>query len=205
LAIGVILNVSLAWSIAAWVPGVDLELNGPVDPAEGTGPWPVPPPAAWPKLSSDPFCTRSFGVSLEVRDAFRPALTETGTIYLMQSAGFGVPFRALRATECTEFAGWDESRISLPRYFAGIPLHSGARLPVEPLWPGFLANTLAYAAACYVALHLARAARGARRRRRGLCASCAHELAGLSPCPECGASTPINRRTAILASSEGAA
>jgi hypothetical protein len=58
-----------------------------------------------------------------------------------------------------------------------------------PRWPGFAASTLAYAAVLMALAQGARAARGARRRRRGLCVRCAYDLRGLpggAPCPECG-------------------
>jgi len=66
-------------------------------------------------------------------------------------------------------------------------------LPLIPIWPGFLANTLIFSAPLLVpyglwwAIHLIRRR---KRRRRGCCLECGHQLiAGQFTCPECGVST----------------
>lgn len=63
------------------------------------------------------------------------------------------------------------------------------RLPILPMWSGFLLNTLLYGAVAGVVLFgpgaVRRAARRARR-RRGQCEACGYDLAGLPRCPECG-------------------
>lgn len=66
-------------------------------------------------------------------------------------------------------------------------------LPLRPLWPGFLFNTLANAAVLTVPVGavLARRLTVARRRSRrlaeGCCPACGYRLNGLAKCPECGA------------------
>lgn len=66
-------------------------------------------------------------------------------------------------------------------------------LPLIPIWPGFLANTMIFSAPLLVpyglwwAVHLIRRR---NRRRRGCCLECGHQLiAGQFNCPECGVST----------------
>ncbi|MEQ9097114.1 MAG: hypothetical protein RIE32_12720 [Phycisphaerales bacterium] len=69
------------------------------------------------------------------------------------------------------------------------PLHRFA-LPLLPLWPGFLINTLFYALLLFGAWRLPGVLRRALRRRRGRCVRCGYEREGLDPhaaCPECGA------------------
>jgi hypothetical protein len=67
-------------------------------------------------------------------------------------------------------------------------------LPVNPLFPGFAADTALYAAAWYLLLFtplpLYRAARRRSRLSRGLCPACAYDLNASppGPCPECGGS-----------------
>ena len=60
-------------------------------------------------------------------------------------------------------------------------------LPLRPLWPGFIINTLFYALLLWLLFFAPFAARRMLRRRRGLCEKCAYPL-GVSPiCTECGA------------------
>jgi hypothetical protein len=61
------------------------------------------------------------------------------------------------------------------------------RIPVLPLWPGFITNTLFYALLLWLLFATPFAARRMLRRRRGLCEKCAYPI-GVSPvCTECGA------------------
>jgi hypothetical protein len=65
---------------------------------------------------------------------------------------------------------------------------------IFPVWPGFLINTLFFAAITAAFLWSITALRIRARTRAGLCASCAYDRHGLSestPCPECG--TPPHR------------
>ncbi|MEX2220074.1 MAG: hypothetical protein WD749_15085 [Phycisphaerales bacterium] len=65
-------------------------------------------------------------------------------------------------------------------------------LPCRPIWRGFLLDTGVYAAAWLGVLLLIRwrPLRCAARARRGQCAACGYDRAGLAAgaaCPECGA------------------
>lgn len=63
-------------------------------------------------------------------------------------------------------------------------------LPLLPIWPGFLLNTIFYAMLLFALIRTPRAVRRARRRRRGRCAACGYNRKGLEAaavCPECGA------------------
>lgn len=70
-------------------------------------------------------------------------------------------------------------------------------LPLKPLFPGFYADSLLYAAAWW-AVCFWRPMRRKRRIARGLCPACAYSLAGLpaanNKCPECGTVTPTALR-----------
>lgn len=66
-------------------------------------------------------------------------------------------------------------------------------LPLLPLWPGFLINSIFYAFFLFALVRVPRVARRALRRRRGRCASCGYDRSGLDPdaaCPECGRNRP---------------
>ncbi|UYV12611.1 MAG: hypothetical protein NCW75_15125 [Phycisphaera sp.] len=63
-------------------------------------------------------------------------------------------------------------------------------LPLLPLWPGFLLNTLFYAVLTFALVRTPRVLRRALRRRRGRCVGCGYDRDGLdtdAACPECGA------------------
>lgn len=72
-----------------------------------------------------------------------------------------------------------------------------AKLALRPLWPGLLANVALYAALWAALLILPRWLRRDLRRRRGRCARCGYNLAGLPPattaCPECAHPRPLPR------------
>ncbi|MFG0285501.1 MAG: hypothetical protein ACF8R7_13875 [Phycisphaerales bacterium JB039] len=74
----------------------------------------------------------------------------------------------------------------------GPPTGRGAgfyALPLRPIWWGLVINTLFFSALWLVALTAPPMARGALRRRRGLCLRCGYDLQGqfTGGCPECGA------------------
>ncbi|UYV11518.1 MAG: hypothetical protein NCW75_09415 [Phycisphaera sp.] len=61
------------------------------------------------------------------------------------------------------------------------------KLPLRPIWPGLLANTLFYAALTLSLMAGWRWLRTRRRRVRGRCVACGYELGeGVRVCPECG-------------------
>ena len=60
------------------------------------------------------------------------------------------------------------------------------------IWPGFVANSIFYAAALGILLIARGAMRRTLRRRRGQCVHCAYDLrgSGHAACPECGRPLP---------------
>ncbi len=79
--------------------------------------------------------------------------------------------------------------ILLIRGDSSVPGWSWLALPLRPVWPGFLFNTLFFAlpaAAVMMAVRLIRLVRLRRRDSGGLCIWCRYELADLATCPECG-------------------
>lgn len=63
-----------------------------------------------------------------------------------------------------------------------------SRLPLRPIWPGLLANTLFYALLWWLAFASLRMVRHNRRYRRGLCPLCRYDLLAdySKGCSECG-------------------
>ncbi len=67
-----------------------------------------------------------------------------------------------------------------------IPLIGPRHFPIRPLWPGFLINTLFYAAVLYTLLVTKRSLTYSRRYLKHRCPTCGYDLKGLTTCPECG-------------------
>ena len=117
-----------------------------------------------------------------------------------------------RTSNVANPSGFDSLAVTVPgivdrTYFPFNDRPSGerfiVRFPLTPIWPGFLYNTLFYAALSWLVARLALAAKrgivGHRRTRRGLCPRCAYPRPEHAPdtnpvpCPECG-HTPKPKR-----------
>ncbi len=69
-------------------------------------------------------------------------------------------------------------------------------LPLLPIWPGFVVNTLFYAAVLWLLICGPFALRRFIRIRHGLCPACGYPMGESSICSECGAELP--RRTEAM-------
>lgn len=65
-------------------------------------------------------------------------------------------------------------------------------LPLLPVWPGFLVNTVLYALAAWPIARSPFVLRGWFRKRRGVCPACTYPAGTSSVCTECG--TPVRVR-----------
>jgi hypothetical protein len=113
---------------------------------------------------------------------------------------FGFPFRSVQFRDAAAehyqygpkypaFTHAVDITAALPVWQRGLPTGLTSRrhqlLPLDPVLPGFLLNTLVYAslpALVLTAAHL----RAHRRRRQSRCPACGYPIAGLPTCPECG-------------------
>ncbi len=88
--------------------------------------------------------------------------------------------------------------VSLPPRMGNIvhPLLRGIVLPLLPIWPGFAANTLFYAALLWLLICAPFALRRILRLRRGLCPKCAYPIGESAVCTECGKPLPSRVRVA---------
>ena len=96
----------------------------------------------------------------------------------------GWPLLSMRCQSTHSETAWSVSRGITLSAFGGWR----EALPLVPIWPGLLADTVFYAA-LFAALHQPTTlARRSIRRKRGHCPACNYDLQGLdSPtCPECG-------------------
>ncbi len=82
-----------------------------------------------------------------------------------------------------------ESAIGLPDWIIRLT-RGGSRfdLPFKPIWPGFVINTVFYAAILWLLTFGPFAARRIIRSKRGRCIKCGYDLRGAEHevCPECG-------------------
>lgn len=126
-----------------------------------------------------------------------PDTTEWEEDYVINVMRYGFPMRALEARqigftrastlEPPPFRSRGMIRLPLPPdwVYRWINVYPHV-LAYWPVWPGILVNAAVYGLALAMAWRTLRRLRAARRIRRGRCASCAYELAGLEVCPECG-------------------
>ena len=204
---GATANTSVAWAFAVWGRhGVERD----IDPKE-VGSWPPWSPPTWPTWTN--VCSRKDGLFAGLRRANGPGMQVTWqTAWLsafinpvrqtnkptdrirwigVEMTETGWPFHGLRCDRITARPLDSQAplvRTYLPTRWRGLQISYATALPIQPIWPGFLLNTLFYAALIAAPRPAFLWLRSRRRLRRGLCPRCAYDLRGLASaaCPECG-------------------
>jgi hypothetical protein len=189
---GAVANVAVAWALAPATKSYQ-NVRDQRDVA-----WSVRPPLpSWPVV-----CERSGGwwfgfeyrsESAAVDDYWRVELDRYsyGLPFLSmaiidEGARGGPPRPGLQQTPVPDLRR-GSARLGLPdRWRPRVSATPLWALPVSPLFPGFLLNTLFYAGLLGLPL-LCFPLRRIRRRAKGRCEECNYVLAGLEACPECGA------------------
>ncbi len=186
LAAGAVINVAVAWTIAARAK--------PQWKQWGTigAPWRFAPPAGWPEISSAGYGYSSAGWARG--DEFA-ADADGGDGYHASWFDAGWPRPSMRTLRHERVpASAVPTSVPPPTSPAtpGLFAMSDGTPPMAPIWPGFVRNTLLYSAAVGVLAAPVLLVAPVRRRwraRRGRCPRCGYELAGLEMCPECGSAT----------------
>lgn len=194
LLIGVVLTVGVAWGVTVWeakryllAPKQGLNLYPGMIPATPAPPTRRPAPTSVPGMPEgwlkDPVISEHRALGLTFMDALGEDLSVPGAFSMFFSTDAGVPFRAMRK----------QSVIVTGRSLTH-PWHVGlaagdVQLPIKPIFPGFLINTIFWAAIPYAVLIACRALRARRRAKRGLCIRCGYSIGDFARCPECGAVT----------------
>ncbi len=175
---GAVVNVAVAWVITA-VPNWRTWVT-----SENKVEWPRPVPDHWPERASDRILIRAFGCRL---DEYVSVLGDGAFAILIDNAGW--PCHALESeTWFDRPTGiWSSSGITLPVKMFG---RTHTRLPVQPVWPGFVFNSLFYAGILWLLIPGPFVLRRLIRQRRGLCPKCAYPMGEAPVCTECGRKLP---------------
>ena len=188
LFLGAVINVLVAWGIGALVESGNLN----VEPAAEGDDWPVTPPEGWPRpdyvMSSRALGFRNEGGSFGLTNG------RSGPRWSMFIRSYGWPMLCGRTRDAgnvkdaTYFPVWSGDWFEgvVPPPFLNSNPFAYNCLPLEPLWPGFAANTAFYGGLVWLVGFGPFVLRRTLRRRRGCCVRCGYDLAGLSRCPECG-------------------
>lgn len=81
-------------------------------------------------------------------------------------------------------------------FLANAHISFSRHIPITPLWPGYILNTLFWGGLFFAIEFAARFLHHRRRTRAGDCHHCGYTLAGLSKCPECGTPVPSDTQPA---------
>ena len=89
----------------------------------------------------------------------------------------------------TPMFNWQHSMsVAVPKKLGPLDLPADRRLPLQPIWIGFIIDLIFYAAVCLILILNASLLNRYRRLLRGRCPNCAYDLRGDSGggCSECG-------------------
>jgi hypothetical protein len=125
----------------------------------------------------------------------RPHAAEARFFWLKIEAATGWPMMAMHGAMEVDFSSHPHSvravgSIPIDRHYPQLEDFYGARLiPLRPIWPGLLANTVFYGVILWALWFTPGAVRRGLRRRRGACVRCGYDRRGISGgrCAECGA------------------
>ena len=190
---GAIATIALAWTGTLYSDWSRMKIHPATRPA-----WPGAAPRDWP-LPTTTGSTDHRLANHEMWAHFDPNSARTVGWYRLRA---GFPFRALVHDIGTDqTAGGPVTIVTPGVWLRGVALPAGLRdplrmadfrVPIRPIWLGFLGDTLVYAAAIWLLACAPGLIRRRRRLHRGRCPGCGYSLSGLqidglgAVCPECG-------------------
>jgi hypothetical protein len=191
IVLGAVITVVVAWRCSRLSQYGDDRTTVPG--AKALRLWQRYAPVAWGHERIDGIQWQGFGVSriwLEPRPITRELPIDDRACLVMQA---GWPFRSLEGAHYDVLGSQELQFLGIWRLHPRIgPLDLELQLPLRPLGPGFVLDTVVFAGALWLAGALM--VRGRRRGRldNGKCPRCTYDLRatpaeGTAMCPECGA------------------
>ncbi len=179
LLLGAVVNVAVAWGIAAW--------GRPHTPF-GDPPTRLAAQRIWDRYAMEgwpPFNGYNSGTNWGWTAV--SAWSSGGDYYHLGQVRVGSPIRTFQYGWYYD-GGYPYERV----LFNGWLARSEPRLilPYEPIWPGFAFNTIFYAAILWLLIPGPFTLRRFLRLRRGLCPACAYQMGESGVCTECGVELP---------------
>ncbi len=203
LLLGAVVNVAVAWAILVTK---DWKTVFPIEWRQRNSHCPREVPERWPRAPGY-LDGGSFGVFVQTYAASRDS-GRTSESFSLDVGRAGWPMVSLiweiwseavfhEPNSPVPFTEIDEGHPNPTWWLSGIPAQLSTRdrgygtrvrnhLPVRPIGPGFLANTLFYAAILWLVIPGPFVLRRFLRLRRGLCPACAYPMGESSVCTECG-------------------
>jgi hypothetical protein len=195
LTLGAIVGVLVSWAV------MFRDFKDAVSTTLVPGDWPIAVPSTWPAKPDE--ARRISGATwsalslIQNRASWSEASRsrKASVLYVASVETFGWPFHGLKryglgthnGTRFTQdHLGVFRQGVLIPASWQGRLPNRIQTIPIMPAWPGFLLNTLFYAALAWGVLAARSWEIRGRRRRRGLCVQCAYPTTGLHRCPECG-------------------
>ena len=186
LLLGAIINVAVAWGCARWPRNVKwLYGNEPqVLLIQDVAWWNAHVRPQFGCEVGYGYLTRDYGA--QGRVLFGPSPSETTVTAIRLS--FGWPARSLAGDAWAKInpkplvVQWESAAMLVD---AG----NSFMIPLRPIWPGFVINTILYAVILWGLYSAVVTLRRVRRKEPGLCSVCRYDLrhADHAVCPECGA------------------
>ncbi len=122
------------------------------------------------------------------------SLYQSGDERIVVRLEIGWPFRCLYGVAAVENGEWASESwlVELPARRTVFGYAWAPELPLRPIWPGWIVNTVLYATILWPLIGGLLALRGLFRVTRGQCPTCGYPIGESAVCTECGGPLPAN-------------